>query len=404
LNNNNKSDPIGKPSMQLLLKHLTILALTAALLGCNTAPPKRDTQAPAPTAVSVVDRNAKAPNTSATLKTQTPRHPLKIGFVYVGPIGDAGWTYQHDLARRAVEQSFGNRVQTTYVENVSEFGNGEVFRQLAAQDHTLIFATTFGYLKQIETVAPTLPEVKFEHAQGYRRAKNVRTYDVRTYEGAYLAGMLAGGMSRSNRLGVVASIPIPEMVSVINAYTLGAQAVNPKIITQIEWVTSWFDPPKEAAAAEKLFKRGVDVIFQTTDSVAVLQAAERRGRRGIAWDSDMKAFAPHAQLGAVEVNWTPYYLQVVEQVLNGTWATGTSWWGIDQKAIDLRHLSSDVPESLKAHIDAARTGIADGSFKIWRGPLRDNQKRLVLAPEQVAEDRHVVGMNYLVLGVEGRLP
>jgi len=390
--------------MQLSPKHLVTLALTTALWGCNTPPPRVDSHVPAPAPVAVVDGKVKSQITAAMLNTQAPRLPLKIGFVYVGPVGDAGWTYQHDLARQAVEKAFGNRVQTTFIENVSEFGNGQVFRDLAAQDNTLIFATTFGFLKQIEAVAPTLPGVKFEHAQGYRRATNVRTYDVRTYEGAYLAGMLAGGMSRSNRLGVVASIPIPEMVSVINAYTLGAQAINPKIVTKIEWVNSWFNPPKEAASAENLFKRGVDVIFQTTDSSAVLEVAERRGRRGIAWDSDMKAFAPHAQLGAVEVNWTPYYLQAVEQVLNGTWVTGTSWRGIDQNAIDLRHLSSDVPQSLKARIDDARKGIADGSLKIWRGPLRDNQQRLVLAPEQVAEDEHLVRMNYFVLGVEGRLP
>lgn len=382
--------------MSPFFRHLSALALTTVMLGCSTPPSPEHT----PTSAAV-----RAPVTmDAAMRPEPTRaRPLKIGFIYVGPVGDSGWSYQHEQARLAVDKAYGDRVQTRYVERVSEFGDGQVFRDLAARGDTLIFATTFGYLKQIEQVAPTLPQVRFEHAQGYKRAANVRTYDVRTYEGAYLAGMLAGGMSRSNRLGVVASIPIPEIASVINAYTLGAQAINPKIVTRVEWVKQWFDPPKEAAAADKLFKRGVEVMFQTTDSSAVLQLAERLGRRAIAWDSDMRAFGPRAQLGAVEVNWAPYYLQAVEQALNGTWASGASWWGIDRQAIDLTHLSDDVPPALKARIDAARRGIADGSLKIWRGPLKDNQQQTVLAAGQVADDEHVSKMYYLVAGVEGSL-
>jgi len=295
-------------------------------------------------------------------------------------------------------------VQTTYVQNVSEFGDGQVFRSLAANGHRLIFATTFGYLKQVEQVAKELPDVKFEHAEGYKLAANVRTYAVRTYESAYLAGMLAGGMTRSNRIGVVASIPIPEVIAAINAYTLGARTVNAKATTKVEWVKSWFAPPLEAAAAERLFKRGVDITFQTTDSSAVLATAQKHGKRGIAWDSDMQSFAPKAQLGAATVNWTPYYLKAVGEALDGTWHTGSTWWGVDHDAVDLSHLSADVPASLVARIDVAKQAIKEGKLAIWHGPLSDNMNRVMIQADEIATDAHVTGMNYLVRGVEGRLP
>lgn len=372
-----------------------------ALAGCSSLPPTPEASTPE-LINATVQRGSDVPVRQST--KQATQQPLKIGFVYVGPVGDAGWTYQHDLGRQAVERAYGARVQTTYVEKVSEYDDGRVFRDLAAQGNQLIFATTFGFMKQVEQVAPSLPGVKFEHAQGYKRAENVRTYDVRTYEGAYLAGMLAGGMTRNNQLGIVASIPIPEIVAVINAFTLGAQAVNPRVVTRVEWVMLWFHPPKEAAAAQKLFKSGVDVMFQTTDSSAVLEAAEKLGRRGIAWDSDMKAFAPRAQLGAVEVNWAPYYLQAVEQVLNGTWSSGATWWGISQNAVDLSNLASDVPLALRKRIDEAKTAIADGTLKIWLGPLQDNQKRRVLPAGHVVDDVGIARMNFLVKGVDGKLP
>lgn len=388
--------------MRLNLKQLFALSLVA-LAGCSSPPlaPEIAIQKPR---VAAVQRTAEAPASPRSITHNAAQEPLKIGFVYVGPVGDAGWTYQHDLGRKAVEESYGDRVQTTYVEKVSEYDDGGVFRELAAQGNKLIFATTFGFMKQVEQVAPALPNVRFEHAQGYKRSANVSTYDVRTYEGAYLAGMLAGGMTRNHQLGIVASIPTPEVVAVINAFTLGAQAVNPRVETRVEWVMLWFHPPKEAAAAQKLFKSGVDVMFQTTDSSAVLETAERLGRRGIAWDSDMSAFAAHAQLGAVEVNWAPYYLQAVENMLNGTWSSGTTWWGIRQNAIDLKHLASDVPQALRERINAARIGIADGTLKVWRGPLQDNHKQLMLPVGSVAADYDIARMNFFVKGVIGELP
>lgn len=388
--------------MRINLKQLFALFLIA-LGGCSSPPPAPEAVSQKPT-VAAVQRAPEAATSQSSPVKSAMQGPLKIGFVYVGPVGDAGWTYQHDLGRKAVEEAYGDRLQTTYVEKVSEYDDGGVFRELAAQGNKLIFATTFGFIKQVEQVAPALPNVRFEHVQGYRRAANVSTYDVRTYEGAYLAGMLAGGMTRNHQLGIVASIPTPEIVAVINAFTLGAQAVNPRVVTRVEWVMLWFHPPKEAAAAQRLFKRGVDVMFQTTDSSAVLETAERLGRRGIAWDSDMSAFAARAQLGAVEVNWAPYYLQVVERVLNETWSPGAAWWGIRQKAIDLKHLASDVPPKLKARIDAARVGIANGTLRIWRGPLQDNRKQLMLTDGQVADDSDIARMNFLVKGVEGELP
>lgn len=330
--------------------------------------------------------------------------PLKIGFVYVGPVGDAGWTYQHDLARKAVLEAFGDRVTTTYVEQVSEFDDGRVFQALAEQGHELIFATVFGYTKQVEQTAAAYPRVKFEQSDGYKTASNVRNYAARTYESAYLAGMLAGGTTRSNRLGVVASIPIPEIVSVINAYTLGARAVNPKVVTNVEWVMKWFDPSGEAQAAEKLFKRGVDVMFQTTDSSAVLQVAERRGKRAIGWDSDMSAYGPHAHLASTTLNWAPYYIASVNAVLNRTWTTGSTWWGVSQGAVDLSHLAPDVPVQLVERINAARIGLAKGTLEIWRGPLWNNAGKQVLGRDAVPSDWQIAQMEYLVRGVEGVLP
>ena len=238
--------------------------------------------------------------------------PLKIAFAYIGPVGDGGWTFAHDTGRKAIEKEFGDKVATTYVENVPESADAErVLRDLAGQGNKLIFGTTFGYMEPMLKVAADIKDVKFEHATGYKQAKNMNTYDSRTYEGAYMAGVIAGKMTKSNTLGVVASIPIPEVIRNINSFTLGAQSINPKVKTRVVWVNEWFNPPKETEAATSLINGGADILFQNTDSPAVLKTAQDKGKRAFGWDSDMTAYGPKAHLASAVINWTPYYVHVV---------------------------------------------------------------------------------------------
>src|SRR3954463_13440964 len=270
--------------------------------------------------------------------------PLKIAFAYVGPVGDAGWTFAHDKARKAVQAEYGARVVTSFVENVPEAADAErVIRDMVTQGNTLIFGTTFGYMQPMLKVAKDAKNVKFEHATGYKTAANLRTYDSRTYEGAYLAGVIAGGMTKSNILGVVASIPIPEVIRNIDSFTLGAQSVNPKVETRVVWVNKWFDPPKEGEGAQALINDGVDVLMQNTDSSAVLQTAEKAGKYGFGWDSDMSKFGPNAHLASAVIDWTPYYKKAVKDVLDGTWKKEAVWWGVKEGAIDLVSIADKVP-------------------------------------------------------------
>ncbi|MEY3913042.1 MAG: hypothetical protein RL509_1086, partial [Pseudomonadota bacterium] len=256
--------------------------------------------------------------------------PLKIAFAYVGPVGDGGWTFAHDNGRKAIEKEFGDKVVTTFVENVPESADAErVIRDLAGQGNKLIFGTTFGYMEPMLKVAADNAAVKFEHATGYKQAPNMRTYDSRTYEGAYMAGIIAGKMTKSNTLGVVASIPIPEVVRNINSFTLGAQSSNPKVKTKVVWVNEWFNPPKETEAATSLINGGADVLFQNTDSPAVLKTAQDKGKRAFGWDSDMTAYGPKAHLASAIINWGPYYVKATRDALEGKWAGNTGvWWGV----------------------------------------------------------------------------
>jgi len=331
--------------------------------------------------------------------------PLKVAFAYVGPVGDAGWTFAHDKARKAVEAEFGGKVVTSYVENVPEAADAErVLRDMVAQGNTLIFGTTFGYMVPMMKVAGESKEVRFEHATGYKTAANLRTYDSRTYEGAYLAGVIAGGMTKTNTLGVVASIPIPEVIRNIDSFTLGAQSVNPKVETRVVWVNKWFDPPKETEAAQALLNDGADVLMQNTDSSAVLQTAEKAGKLGFGWDSDMSKYGPKAHLGSAVINWAPYYKKAVGDALAGTWATGQTWWGVKEGAIDLVSISSKVPASLKEKVETVKKGLKDGSYAIWKGPIADQGGKEVLKANQTADDKFLHGINFYVKGVKGKLP
>ena len=331
--------------------------------------------------------------------------PLKVAFAYVGPVGDGGWTFAHDNARKAVEKEFGDKIVTSFAEKVPESADAErVFRDMAGQGNKLIFGTTFGYMEPMLKVATDNKDIKFEHATGYKTADNLRTYDSRTYEGAYMAGVIAGKMTKSNTLGVVASIPIPEVVRNINSFTLGAQSVNPKVKTKVVWVNEWFNPPKETEAATALINGGADVLMQNTDSSAVLQTAEKMGKRAFGWDSDMTAYGPKAHLGSAVINWAPYYIKAVGEALAGKWTTGVSWWGVKEGAIDMVSLAADIPEDTKKKVDEIKAGLKDGSFSIWKGPIVGQDGKEVLAKDVVADDKFMGGIMFYVKGVEGKVP
>jgi len=374
-----------------LLKVAALTAVAAAaLVGCG----KKEEAKP-----------AEAPKPAASAAAPAKPEPLKIAFAYVGPVGDGGWTFAHDNGRKAVEKEFGDKVVTSFVEKVPESADAErVIRDMAGQGNKLIFGTTFGYMEPMLKVAADSKDVKFEHATGYKTADNLRTYDSRTYEGAYMAGVIAGKMTKTNTLGVVGSMPIPEVIRNINSFTLGAQSVNPKVKTKVVWVNEWFNPPKETEAATALINGGADVLMQNTDSSAVLQTAEKMGKRAFGWDSDMTAYGPKAHLGSAVINWGPYYIKAVGDALNGKWSTGKAWWGVKEGAIDMVSVAADVPEDAKKKLDEVKAGLKDGSFVIWKGPIVGQDGKEVLAKDAVADDKFLGGVNFYVKGVEGKIP
>ena len=330
---------------------------------------------------------------------------LKVGFIYVGPVGDAGWTFAHDNGRKHIEQKFGDKIKTTFVEKVPEGADAErVIRDLVSQGNKLIFATSFGFGDAMEKVAKDHPDVKFEHATGYKTSANLSVYEAKFYEDAYMAGVVAGTMTKTNTLGFVGSFPIPEVLRNINAFTLGARSVNPKVVTKVVWVNTWFDPPKESEAAQALINQKADVLLQNTDSTAVLQTAEKNGKYAFGWDSDMSAFAPKAHLGSAIVNWGPYYEKAVNDVLAGTWKTSDTKWGTKEGANDLIKINDAVPDSAKKRVDEIKSGLKAGTFAVFRGPLKDNSGKTVLEKDVVADDAWKGKINFYVEGVEGKIP
>lgn len=330
---------------------------------------------------------------------------LKVGFIYVGPVGDAGWTFAHDNGRKHIESKFGDKIKTTFVEKVPEGADAErVIRDLVSQGNKLIFATSFGFGDAMEKVAKDHPDVKFEHATGYKTSDNLRVYEAKFYEDAYMAGVVAGSMTKTNTIGFVGSFPIPEVLRNINAFTLGARSINPKITTKVVWVNTWFDPPKESEAAQALINQKADVLLQNTDSTAVLQTAEKNGKYAFGWDSDMSAFAPKAHLGSAIVNWGPYYEKSVNDVLNGTWKTADTKWGTKEGANDLIKINDAVPEAAKKRVDEIKAGLKAGTFSVFKGPIKDNSGKVVLEKDVAADDAWKGKINFYVEGVEGKVP
>ncbi len=331
--------------------------------------------------------------------------PLKVGFVYVGPVGDHGWTYRHDMGRLAIEKAFGDRVKTSYVESVNEGADAErVIRQLASSGHGLIFTTSFGYMNATVKVAKLFPKVKFEHATGYKRAKNVSTYMARFYEGRTVAGLVAGKMTKTNTIGYIASFPIPEVVRGINAFTLALHEVNPKAQVKVVWVSTWYDPGKEGDAAKALIDQGADVILQHTDSPAGLQIAQKRGVWAVGQASDMSKFGGKAHLTAIVDVWDDYYIQRTRAVLDGTWKSQDTWGGLDTGMLAMAAFNKRIPADVRAMARKAVADIRSGKRHSFQGPIHDQSGKLVVPAGQNLDDKALLSMNWYVKGVQGKLP
>ena len=333
------------------------------------------------------------------------QEPLKIGFVYVSPIGDAGWTYQHELGRQTLQAELGDKVETKYVENVPEGAESvRVIRELAASGHMLIFTTSFGYMNPTIKVAKLFPKVAFEHNTGYKQAENVGTYVARFYEGRYLTGLVAGRMTKSNTIGYVAAFPIPEVVRGINAFTMGLRAVNPEAQVKVIWVNSWFDPGKEREAADVLIAQGADVVTHHTDSTAPTLAAEEKGVYSIGYHSDMSKYGPNAHLTASTHDWGDYYIATAKAVLDGSWKSRAVWSGIKEGMVKLAPMGKAVPQEVADMVAKSERAIADGSLHPFQGPVKDQDGKVRVAEGSVMPDKDLLTMNWYVEGVVGKLP
>ncbi|WP_175581169.1 BMP family ABC transporter substrate-binding protein [Thalassospira sp. HF15] len=329
---------------------------------------------------------------------------VKVGFVYVGPIGDHGWSYRHDIGRQAIEAELGDAASTSYVESVPEGADAErVIRQMAQTGHNLIFTTSFGYMNPTEKVAKQFPNVKFEHATGYKRADNLSTYAARFYEGRYVAGVIAGKMTKSNVVGYVGSFPIPEVVRGINSFMMGAWSVNPDVEVKVVWANTWYDPGKEGDAAKALIDQGADIMVQHTDSPAPLQVAENRGVLGFGQASDMIKFAPKAQLTAIVDNWDSYYVARAKAVADGTWESMDTWGGIDTGMVEMAPYTN-MPDDVKALAEETAAKIASGEFHPFTGPIYDQAGELRVAEGEVADDGMLLGMDWYIQGIDAELP
>ena len=333
--------------------------------------------------------------------------PLKIGFVYVAPLTDAGWVHQHDEGRKAVDRTLGKQVKTTYVENVAEGPDAErVIRDLAMQGHQLIFTPSFGYMEPTLRVARDFPDVKFESITGYKTAVNVSAANARYYEGRYLAGITAGRMTQTNAAGYVAGFPIPEVLQGINAFALGMRSVNPKAEVRVVWLGAWFDPPKERDAAMTLFNQNVDVVAFHTGSNAVMVAAQERGKMAVAYHSDMRKVAPDAQIVAVIHEWGSYYTERARAVLDGRWTSGNVWGGVKEGMVRVDAFGPKVPKGVQAEVLARQNEIAAGTllpFAAKKGDVKDNEGRTVIAAGKRLSDEQILNMNWLVEGVQGKI-
>ena len=331
--------------------------------------------------------------------------PVKVGFVYVGPVDDFGWTYRHDVGRQAVADHFGDKVETTFVENVAEGPDAErVIRQLAEDGNDIIFTTSFGFMNPTIKVARDFPDVKFEHATGFKRADNVSTYSGRFYEGRTVAGTMAGMLTESNIIGYVGAFPIPEVVRGINATTIAARRVNPDVEVKVIWLNTWFNPGAEADAAKTLLDQGADIILQHTDSPAPLQVAQERGALAFGQASDNSEFAPEAHPTAIVDNWNPYYIARVQAVIDGTWESEDTWDGLAAGMVEMSEYADFLPDDVRAAAEAVEAQLVSGELHSFQGPIFGQDGSQIVGEGEIIDDGTLLGMNYYVQGVQGELP
>ncbi|HCA6401762.1 TPA: BMP family ABC transporter substrate-binding protein [Pseudomonas aeruginosa] len=355
--------------------------------------------------MSVLRRLAAVLGLGACALAAEAAEPLKIGFVYVGPVGDHGWTYQHELGRRELVEHFGDKVKTSFVENVAEGADAErVIRNLAKDGYGLVFTTSFGYMNPTAKVARQFPKVTFEHATGYKRDRNLGTYLSRSYEGRYVGGFLAAKMTRSHKIGYIASFPIPEVIRDINAIQLALDKYAPQAELKVMWVSTWFDPGKEADAANALIDQGVDVVFQHTDSPAPIQAAERRGVYAVGYASDMQHFGPKTVLTSIVNDWGPHYIRSAQAVMDGTWKSEDFWGGLAESTVVLPLNQEVLPAPVREEAGRLIESIRSGAFHPFTGPIRDQSGKERFAAGVSATNADLASMNYYVEGIKADLP
>ena len=329
---------------------------------------------------------------------------IKVGFIYVGPIGDHGWTYRHDIGRLDVEKHFGDKVETTYLENVKYGPDAErAIRSMAQEGMDIIFATSFGYMEPMLKVAKEFPNVKFEHATGYKRADNMSSYGLRLYQARHVQGVIAGLMTKTNKICYVGAFPIPEVIREINTYYLGAKTVNPEVDIDIVWVNTWYDPGKEAQAADVMIAEGCDMVAQHTDSPAPLQTAEKAGVLGFGQASDQIRFAPKAQLTATIDNWSPYYIAKVQAVIDGSWKSMDYFGHMNEDVVQMAPFTN-MPMDVKAFAENIKSAISKGEYFAFTGPIKDNTGKLQLKDGEIADDAHLNSMMYYVEGIDAKVP
>ncbi len=337
------------------------------------------------------------------VSSATASAATKACWVYVGPIGDFGWSYQHHQGLEAVKKEFGDKVETVFVENVTEADSERAIERLARDGCNIIFTTSFGFMEPTLKVAQKFPDVKFEHATGYKTADNVTTYNAKFHEGRYVIGQIAAKMSKTGTAGYIVSFPIPEVVAGINAFMLGAQSVNPDFKVKIIWANTWFDPGKEADAAKVLLSQGADIMVQHTDSTAALQVAQEQGKLGFGQASDMIKFAPKSQLTAIVDNWGPYYIRRVGDVINGTWKSQASWDGMAEGTVNIAPFTNMPDDVAKAAAETAEA-IKTGKLNPFTGPITKQDGTVVGEAGKGLPDGDILGMNWYVKGIDDQLP
>ncbi len=336
----------------------------------------------------------------------TKSGPFKVAFVYIGPPGDLGWTYEHDRGRKALEEKFGDKIQTTFIENVPEGPDAaRVIRQYAQEGYDMIFATSFGYMDPMVEVAQEFPDVKFEHCSGYKTADNMATYFGKIEQPRYLSGIVAGKMTESNIIGYVAAFPIPEVIRGINAFTLGVRSVNPAAEVRVVWTSTWYDPVKEREAAVGLLDAGADIIAQHQDTTEPQKAAQERGALSIGYDSDMRAFVGDTVLTSPVWNWGTYYIETVQNAMDGKWKTHQYWGGMKENVVKLADLSPQVPQDVVDQVNAIQKKMVAGEMEnVFCGPLKDQSGAEKVASGACMSDEEVLNMSWFVEGVVGEIP